>query len=79
MRQQLQELVTEMVAKEIPLSLALREFEAVYILEVVSRNSGNLSAAARQLGMHRNTVSRKVGQQSAPVRYNEVACHDASA
>jgi len=79
MRQQLQELVTEMVAKGIPLNLALREFEAAFILEVVSGHGGNLSAAARQLGMHRNTVSRKVGQQSPSMRYNEVACHDASA
>jgi DNA-binding NtrC family response regulator len=79
MRQQLQELVTEMVTKEIPLGLALHEFEAAFILEVISRNAGNHSAAARQLGMHRNTVSRKIGQQSVSPRYHSVARHDVSA
>jgi DNA-binding NtrC family response regulator len=79
MRQQLQELVTEMVAKGIPLELALREFEVAFILDVISRNAGNHSAAARQLGMHRNTLSRKVGQQSASPRYHRVVRHDASA
>jgi DNA-binding NtrC family response regulator len=79
MRQQLQELVTEMVAKGIPLDLALQEFEAAFILEVISRNDGNRSAAARQLGMHRNTLSRKAGQQSGSVRYHRVARQDVSA
>jgi ActR/RegA family two-component response regulator len=79
MRQRLQELVTEMVTKEIPLELALHEFEVAFILEVVSRNDGNRSAAARQLGMHRNTLSRKAGQQSGPECYHKDARQDVSA
>jgi DNA-binding NtrC family response regulator len=79
MRTQLQELVTEMVTKGIPLCLALREFETAFILDVVSRNAGNYSAAARQLGMHRNTLSRKIGQHPVAMRYHGAARHDASA
>jgi len=73
MRKRLEELVTEMVAKEIPLGLALREFEAAFLREVISRNGGNHSASARQLGMHRNTLSRKVGQRPASMGYNDSA------
>jgi ActR/RegA family two-component response regulator len=74
----LQELVAEMVTKEIPLGLALREFEAAYLVEVISRNGGNHSAAARQLGMHRNTLSRKAGQRLASLSYNNIARRGAS-
>jgi DNA-binding NtrC family response regulator len=78
MKIQLQELVAEMVTKGIPLGLALREFETAYIVEVISRNRGNYSSAARQLGMHRNTLSRKAGQRLASMRYNNVAHRGAS-
>ena len=79
MRNILQELVKEMVIREIPLDLAKRELEAAYLREAVSRNGGNLSATAKQLGMHRNTLTRKVGQQSDFMRYNDVSRPDASA
>ena len=79
MRNILQELVREIVIREIPLDLAKRELEAAYLREAVSRNGGNFSATAKQLGMHRNTLTRKVGQQSDFMRYNGVSRPDASA
>jgi DNA-binding NtrC family response regulator len=79
MRKILQELVKEMVVREIPLDLAVREFEAVYLREAISQNGGNFSATAKQLGIHRNTLSRKVGQQSDFLRYHSVTCPEAPA
>jgi len=63
-----------MVRKEIPLELALREFERAYLLQVVAAHNGNHSAAARQLGIHRNTLSRKLEPPLAALRYSGVAC-----
>jgi ActR/RegA family two-component response regulator len=71
MHKKLHELVKEMVEKEIPLELAKRKFEAEYLEEVISRNGGNFSAAAKQLGMHRNTLSKKIGQKPSSMRYHE--------
>ena len=79
MRKMLYELATEMVAKEIPLDMAVREFEAAYLIEAVSKNGGNCSATARQLGIHRNTLSRKIGPRSKDnMSYNGASCQGAS-
>jgi DNA-binding NtrC family response regulator len=79
MRSELQKLVGEMVQKEIPLALAKREFEMAFLREILSRNGGNFSVTAKQVGIHRNTLYRKIGQYSDQVRYPDVSCHDASA
>lgn len=60
MRTQLHELVVEMVRKGIPLDMAMREFERAYLRHVVAAHDGNHSAAARDLGIHRNTLARKL-------------------
>jgi len=39
---------------------AVREFRKVFIATVLQKNNGNQSQAARELGMHRNTLSRTV-------------------
>jgi uncharacterized membrane protein YccC len=41
-------------------SEAVREFKKCYITDVLERNSGNQCKAARELGMHRNTLSRTI-------------------
>ena len=43
-----------------PLPLAQSEFEKKYIRQVMTQARGNQSQAARMLGMHRNTLSRKL-------------------
>ena len=60
MREKLRILVAEMVRGGIPLELARREFERVYLEEVLSVHEGNHSAAARELGIHRNTLAKKL-------------------
>jgi Fis family transcriptional regulator, factor for inversion stimulation protein len=56
----LEQLVTQMVEKGIQYEDALREFDRRFIVEVVEKSAGNLSKAADTLGVHRNTLSRKI-------------------
>jgi DNA-binding protein Fis len=70
MREQLRNLVAEMVRRGIPLEMAKREFERAYLEEVLSSHQRNQSAAARHLGIHRNTFSKKL--EAPPVRLRRV-------
>ena len=49
-----------MVERGIPLEEAVIEFEKKFIRRVLERLNGNQSRAAKVLGIHRNTLSRKV-------------------
>ena len=60
MREQLEQLVEEMVAKGIRYEDALREFDKRFIAQVLVTVDGNLCKAAGLLGIHRNTLSRKI-------------------
>ncbi len=60
MKQQLDALIVEMVDKGIRFPDAKREFEKRFIARVVQRHRGNLSRAAQDLRIHRNTLGRKI-------------------
>ena len=60
MKEQLERLVDEMVTKGVRYEDAQREFEKKFISQVLQKADGNLCRAAEVLGMHRNTLSRKV-------------------
>jgi DNA-binding NtrC family response regulator len=60
MRERLEQLVDEMVQKGIRFEDAQREFEKHFIARVVSHCDGNLGRAATTLGVHRNTLTRKI-------------------
>ena len=62
MRDQLERLVDEMVSKGIRYEDAQREFEKRFIAHVLAKADGNLGKAADLLGIHRNTLSRKVAE-----------------
>jgi Fis family transcriptional regulator, factor for inversion stimulation protein len=62
MREQLEQLVEEMVTKGIRYEDALREFEKRFIAQVIVKADGNLCKAADLLGIHRNTLSRKIAE-----------------
>jgi transcriptional regulator with PAS, ATPase and Fis domain len=59
-KQQLEALVTEMVDRGILFSDAKREFEKRFIARVLQRHKGNLSRAAQDLKIHRNTLGKKI-------------------
>lgn len=60
MREQLEQLVHEMVTRGIRYDEAQREFEKKFIMHVLLKANGNLGKAADLLGIHRNTLSRKM-------------------
>ncbi len=62
MREQLEKLIGEMVERGILYVDAQREFEKRFIARVLARCDGNLSRTASALGIHRNTLSRKMDE-----------------
>jgi len=57
-KRELDNLVTQMHAGGITYDEAVREFKRRFILEILSGNRGNQCKAAKELGVHRNTLSR---------------------
>jgi len=57
----LERLVEEMVDKGVMFDDAVREFEKRFIVRVLGKVEGNLTRTADALGMHRNTLTRKMG------------------
>jgi len=62
LRDELEHLVHEMVAKGIRYDEAQREFEKKFIMQVLLKADGNLAKAADLLGFHRNTLARKMAE-----------------
>jgi DNA-binding NtrC family response regulator len=67
-KDQLEALVKQMYSSNILYSEAVREFKKRFILTVLQENNGNQCKAARQLGMHRNTLSRTIAELKVDVR-----------
>jgi DNA-binding NtrC family response regulator len=59
-RDQLEKLVQDLLDKGILYDDARREFEKVFIAKALQRSRGNVGDAAELLGMHRNTIARKI-------------------
>lgn len=60
MKEKLEALVEQMIEHGILFPDAVTEFEKRFIKQVLEENDGNQSKAAKALGIHRNTLSRKV-------------------
>lgn len=58
--QLLDELVHAMVESGVELSFARLSLEKTYISEVLRRNQNNIGQSASALGMHRNTLSKRI-------------------
>jgi Fis family transcriptional regulator, factor for inversion stimulation protein len=59
-KRELDSLVAQMYTGGITYNEAVREFKKRFILEVLTRHKGNQCKAAREMGMHRNTLSRTI-------------------
>ena len=68
MKDQLEALVLQMYKSNILYSEGVREFKKRFILTVLQENKGNQCRAARELGMHRNTLSRTITELKIDVR-----------
>ncbi len=73
MREDLDRIVNEMVDRGVHFDDAQREFERRFITRVVVHCDGNVGKAAEVLGMHRNTLTRKVTALKIKVRRNPAA------
>lgn len=62
MNEKLDRLIEEMVQRGVRFPEATREFERRFISTVLAGSAGNLSKAADELGIHRNTLSRKIAE-----------------
>ena len=58
----LEKLIEEMVDKGVQFEDAVQEFEKRFISKVLGDCDGSLTKAADNLGIHRNTLSRKIGE-----------------
>jgi DNA-binding NtrC family response regulator len=61
-RDQLESLVRQMLDRGVRYDDARREFEKVFITRALERTSGSVGEAAELLGLHRNTVTRKMSE-----------------
>jgi transcriptional regulator with PAS, ATPase and Fis domain len=59
-KQQMDSLISEMVEKGILFTEARREFEKRFIARVLQRHRGNVTKAAKDLRIHRNTLGKKI-------------------
>lgn len=60
MRKRMESLIGEMLDGRILLDEAITEFEKIYIQTALERNAEHLSKTATALGIHRNTLSKRV-------------------
>ena len=68
MKDQLEALILQMYNSNILYSEAVREFKKRFIITVLQENRGNQCKAARELGMHRNTLGRTMQELKIDVR-----------
>jgi two-component system nitrogen regulation response regulator GlnG len=59
-KDQLVALVTQMIDKGLYLEEAMCEMERRFILTVLERHNGNQTKAAKAMGIHRNTLNKKL-------------------
>ena len=62
MKDLMERLIAQMVASGMFFPDAVSEFERRYIRKVLDDSQGNQSQAAKVLGIHRNTLGRKVDE-----------------
>jgi len=60
MKQQLEDIVREMRRRGTPYQEAVDEFKKAFLSVVLRANNGNQSKSAKQLGVHRNTLTRTI-------------------
>ena len=56
----LETVIEEMVTKGILWHEAVSQFEKLFILRALAQSNGSLSHAAKAIGVHRNTLSKKI-------------------
>jgi DNA-binding protein Fis len=65
LKDRLESICIEMIDKGILFSEAVEQFENCFIAEVVRRNDGHLTHASDLLGIHRNTLAKRLSRFKA--------------
>jgi DNA-binding NtrC family response regulator len=65
-KDQLESLVSQMIDRGLLFEEAISEFERIFFLKVLEKNQGNQSRAARAMGIHRNTLNKKLASYIHP-------------
>jgi DNA-binding NtrC family response regulator len=61
-REKLETLVQEMLDRGVRYEDARQEFEKVFITRALQRSKGSVGDTAELLGLHRNTIARKMAE-----------------
>ncbi|HLM00473.1 MAG TPA: helix-turn-helix domain-containing protein [Pyrinomonadaceae bacterium] len=64
----MESLIEEMLDGQIMLGEAICEFEKLYIQKALDRYDEHLSKTASALGIHRNTLSKRVATYQTPTK-----------
>ena len=64
----MESLIEEMLDGQIMLCEAISEFEKLYIQKALARYNDHLSQTADALGIHRNTLSKRVAAYQEPTK-----------
>jgi Fis family transcriptional regulator len=59
-KEQLERLVSEMIDRGLRYDEALGEFERKFIMTALEKNKGNQTRAAKAMGIHRNTLNKRL-------------------
>lgn len=70
MRAELESLIEQMINQGVLFEEAIQEFEKRFILNMLDRHRNNLSKAADALGIHRNTLSKRLLEYKAGSQNN---------
>jgi len=70
-RPRLEAVIDDMLDGHIMLDEALEEFEKLYIQKAYTRNKKRISHTAAALGIHRNTISKRVNSYRAQDRKHQ--------
>ena len=60
MKEQLERLVSEMIDRGLRYDEAVGEFERKFIMTALEKNKGNQTKAAKAMGIHRNTLNKRI-------------------
>lgn len=68
MKDQLEQLINQMYHGGILYAEGVREFKKRFIIQVLEQCKGNQCRAARELGIHRNTLNRTIAELKIDMR-----------
>lgn len=60
MKEKLEALVSEMIDRGLRYEEAVSEFERKFIMSALEKNKGNQTKAAKAMGIHRNTLNKRL-------------------